>query len=65
MGMCISELFTASSSGCNANIVWQSQPKSQLDMVKDAFWDYVSKATLTTEDSLQMIRKSELGKEVK
>lgn len=53
------------SPGCNANILWQNQPKSQVNMVKDAFWDYVAKATVTAEDSLQQIRQSELGKEVK
>ncbi|GLD59121.1 apolipoprotein A-IV-like protein, partial [Lates japonicus] len=50
--------------GCNANIVWQSQPSRQVDMVKDAFWDYVAMATATAEDSLKQIRQSELGKEV-
>lgn len=53
------------SPGCNANIMWQNQPSRQVDMVKDAFWDYVAKATFTAEDSLQQIRQSELGKEVK
>ena len=53
------------SAGCNANIVWQNQPKQQVDMVKDAFWDYVAKATATAEDSLKQIRQSQLGKEVK
>ncbi|XP_031151633.1 apolipoprotein A-IV-like [Sander lucioperca] len=48
---------------CNANILWQ-EPKSNMDLVKDAFWDYVAKATLTAEDSLQQIRQSELGQEV-
>ncbi|XP_073340209.1 uncharacterized protein [Pagrus major] len=50
--------------GCNANIVWQNQPRQQVDMVKDAFWDYVAKATMTAEDSLKQIRQSQLGKEV-
>ncbi|XP_032392030.1 apolipoprotein A-IV [Etheostoma spectabile] len=49
---------------CNANIVWQEPPKNNLDLVKDAFWDYVAKATHTAEDSLQQIRQSELGQEV-
>lgn len=34
-------------------------------MVKDAFWDYVAKVTLTAEESLNQIRQSELGQEVK
>ncbi len=50
---------------CNANILWQEPPKSNLDMVKDAFWDYVAKATHTAEDSLRQIRQSELGQEMK
>ncbi|XP_069032714.1 apolipoprotein A-I-like [Embiotoca jacksoni] len=49
---------------CNANILWQEPPKTNLDLVKDAFWDYVSKATLTAEDSLKQIRESEIGQEV-
>uniref|UniRef100_A0A4W6EI58 Apolipoprotein A-IV n=1 Tax=Lates calcarifer TaxID=8187 RepID=A0A4W6EI58_LATCA len=49
---------------CNANILWQEPPKSNLEVVKDAFWDYVAKATLTAEDSLKQIRQSELGQEV-
>ncbi|TKS88750.1 Apolipoprotein A-IV [Collichthys lucidus] len=49
---------------CNANILWQEPPKTSLDMVKDAFWDYVAKATQTAEDSLNQIKQSELGQEV-
>uniref|UniRef100_A0A3Q4BFR4 Apolipoprotein A-IV n=1 Tax=Mola mola TaxID=94237 RepID=A0A3Q4BFR4_MOLML len=49
---------------CNANILWHEPPKSNLDVVKDAFWDYVAKATLTAEESLTQIRQSELGQEV-
>lgn len=58
-------LISILSAGCNANIAWQNQPKQQVDMVKDAFWDYVAKATMTAEDSLKQIRRSQLGKEVK
>lgn len=54
-------VFTA---GCNANIVRTNQPKQQVDMVNDAFWDYVAKATTTAEDSLKQIRDSKLGKDV-
>lgn len=49
----------------NANVLWQEPPKTNLDMVKDAFWDYVAKATLTAEESLKQIRESEMGQEVK
>ncbi|TNN26072.1 Apolipoprotein A-IV [Liparis tanakae] len=54
-------VFTAA---CDANIVRQHPPKSQVDMVKDAFWDYVAEATTTAEVSLKQIRQSELGQEV-
>ncbi|KAJ8388861.1 hypothetical protein AAFF_G00126170 [Aldrovandia affinis] len=50
--------------GCHANILWADQPKPQLEQVKDAFWDYVAKATRTAEDTLEMIRRSQLGQEV-
>uniref|UniRef100_A0AAR2K5Y4 Apolipoprotein A-IV n=1 Tax=Pygocentrus nattereri TaxID=42514 RepID=A0AAR2K5Y4_PYGNA len=50
--------------GCHAKSMWQDQAKPSMDMVKDAFWDYVSKATLTTDDILQKIRESEMGQEV-
>uniref|UniRef100_A0A3Q1FYJ8 Apolipoprotein A-IV a n=1 Tax=Acanthochromis polyacanthus TaxID=80966 RepID=A0A3Q1FYJ8_9TELE len=53
-------VFTA---GCNANIELQTPSKQQLDMVKDAFWDHVAKATATAEDSLKKIRESELGQD--
>lgn len=51
--------------GCQANILWAVQPQSQLEQVKDAFWDYVARVTTTAEDSLEMIRQSELGQEMK
>uniref|UniRef100_A0A673AMT2 Apolipoprotein A-IV n=1 Tax=Sphaeramia orbicularis TaxID=375764 RepID=A0A673AMT2_9TELE len=50
--------------GCNAHIVRPNQPSHQVDMMKEAFWDYVAKATMTADSSLQQIRQSELGKEV-
>lgn len=50
---------------CNANILWQQPPKSNLDMVRDAFWDYVAKATQTAEDSINQIMQSEMGREMK
>ncbi|XP_004569265.2 uncharacterized protein LOC101472019 [Maylandia zebra] len=49
---------------CNANILWPEPPKSNLEVVKDAFWDYVAKATQTAEESLKQIRESQLGEEV-
>ncbi|XP_007258347.3 apolipoprotein A-I [Astyanax mexicanus] len=50
--------------GCNANMMWQDQAQPSMEMVKNAFWDYVAKATQTTEDILQKIRESEMGQEV-
>jgi len=52
-------------SACSADVLWQEPPSRQLDVVKDAFWDYVAKATLTAEDLLKSIRESELGQDVK
>lgn len=46
-------------------MLWRDAPKTNLDLVRDAFWDYVAKATLTAEESLKQIRQSELGQEVK
>ncbi|XP_030597416.1 apolipoprotein A-I-like isoform X2 [Archocentrus centrarchus] len=57
-------LVLAVFTGCNANIMWHEQPKQQADMVKDAFWDYVAKATATAEESLKKIRESQLGQEM-
>ncbi|KAK1894987.1 Apolipoprotein Eb, partial [Dissostichus eleginoides] len=51
-------------SGCNANIFYADAPKPQLEVLTDAFWDYIGKATQTADDTLQMIRKSEFGHEV-
>ncbi|XP_033831265.1 apolipoprotein A-I-like [Periophthalmus magnuspinnatus] len=36
----------------------------QVEMLKNAFWDYVSKATTAADESLKQIQQSELGKEV-
>merc|ERR1712002_627043 len=51
-------------SGCHANLFYADEPKPQLEVLTDAFWDYVSKATQTADDTLQMIRKSQFGQEV-
>ncbi|XP_046896907.1 apolipoprotein A-IV-like [Hypomesus transpacificus] len=51
-------------SGCHANIFYADEPKPQLEQMTDAFWDYVAKATQTAEDTIQMIRKSQLGQDV-
>ncbi|XP_068189727.1 apolipoprotein A-IV-like [Antennarius striatus] len=56
-------LALAAFSACNANILWQ-EPKSNLDVVKDAFWEHVARMRLTAEESLEQIRQSELGQEM-
>lgn len=46
--------------------MWQNQQnREQMDMVKDAFWDYVTKAGAAVEESLKQIRASDLGSEMK
>ncbi|KAI3361196.1 hypothetical protein L3Q82_013396 [Scortum barcoo] len=50
--------------GCNANLFYADAPKPQLEVLTDAFWDYVAKATQTADDTVQMIRKSQFGQEV-
>uniref|UniRef100_A0A3B3QSH7 Apolipoprotein A-IV a n=1 Tax=Paramormyrops kingsleyae TaxID=1676925 RepID=A0A3B3QSH7_9TELE len=52
------------SAGCHANILWADEPKPQLEKVTDAFWEYVARATQTTEETLKMIRESQLGQAV-
>ncbi|KAF5898185.1 apolipoprotein A-I-like, partial [Clarias magur] len=50
--------------GCQANLFYADEPKPQLEQLTDAFWDYVAKATHTAEDTLKMIRESQLGQDV-
>ncbi|XP_063054142.1 apolipoprotein A-I-like [Engraulis encrasicolus] len=50
--------------GCNANLLYADEPKPQLEQLTNAFWNYVGQATRTAEDTIQMIRKSQLGQEV-
>uniref|UniRef100_A0A8C2I2J5 Uncharacterized protein n=1 Tax=Cyprinus carpio TaxID=7962 RepID=A0A8C2I2J5_CYPCA len=50
--------------GCQANIFYADEPKPQLEQLTDAFWSYVSKATQTAEETVMMIRSSQLGQEV-
>ncbi|KAI3361203.1 hypothetical protein L3Q82_013395 [Scortum barcoo] len=51
-------------SGCNANFFYADAPKPQLEVLTDAFWDYIAKATQTADDTVEMIRKSQFGQEV-
>lgn len=53
------------STGSHANLFYADAPKPQLEVLTDAFWDYVAKATQTADETLQMIRKSQFGQEVK
>nr|QCP69306.1 apolipoprotein A4b [Lateolabrax maculatus] len=57
-------LVLAIFSGCNANLFYADAPKPQLEVLTDAFWDYVAKATQTADDTLQMVRKSQFGQDV-
>merc|ERR1712002_403007 len=57
-------LVLAVFSGCHANLFYADAPKPQLEVMTDAFWDYVAKATQTADDTLQMIRKSQFGQDV-
>jgi len=57
-------LVLAVFTGCNANLFYADAPKPQLEVVTDAFWEYVAKATQTADDTLQMIRKTQFGQDV-
>lgn len=57
-------LAVAILSGCNANLFSADAPKPQLEVLTDAFWDYIAKATETADDTLQMVRKSQFGQEI-
>lgn len=59
------KLFCYTPTGCHANLFYADEPKPQLEQLTDAFWDYVAKATKTADDTVQMIRKSQLGQDVK
>ncbi|MGH0190838.1 UNVERIFIED_CONTAM: hypothetical protein FKN15_051423 [Acipenser sinensis] len=51
--------------GCHANILWEDKPKTELEVVRDAFWEYVAKATQTAEETLEKVKQSQLGQELK
>ncbi|KAM9824113.1 uncharacterized protein ACB057_018924 [Neosynchiropus ocellatus] len=57
-------LLLALFSVCNANILWHERPKTNLDLVKDAFWEYYNQVASPAEETLDRIRKSEMGQEV-
>ncbi|XP_064155531.1 apolipoprotein A-IV-like isoform X1 [Anguilla rostrata] len=50
--------------GCQANVLRSDEPKPQLDLVKNAFWDYFVKATKIVLDTLKTIGNSAFGQQV-
>lgn len=58
-------ILFASLPGCQANLFSADEPKPQLEQLTDAFWSYAAKATRTAEETLKMIRESQLGQDVK
>lgn len=42
----------------------RSVPDQQVEMMKNAFWEYVSKATTAADESLKQMTQSEFGKEI-
>ncbi|XP_034553581.1 apolipoprotein A-I-like [Notolabrus celidotus] len=50
--------------GCNANLLYADEPKPQLEVLTEAFWDYVAKATQTADDTVQMIKQSQFGQDM-
>ncbi|XP_071062169.1 apolipoprotein A-I-like [Pseudochaenichthys georgianus] len=50
--------------GCNANIFYADAPKPQIELLTEAFHDYVATAKETADDTLQMIDHSQFGKHV-
>ncbi|KAL3059752.1 hypothetical protein OYC64_014365 [Pagothenia borchgrevinki] len=57
-------LVLAVFTGCNANILYADAPNTQIELLTEAFWDYVAKAKDTADDTLQMISKSPFVKHV-
>ncbi|XP_028327437.1 apolipoprotein A-I-like [Gouania willdenowi] len=57
-------LVLAVFTGCQANLFYADAPKPQLEVVTDAFWEYVGKATQTADETVQMIRKSQFGQDI-
>lgn len=51
--------------GCNANLFYADAPKPQMEVMTEAFWDYVAKATQKADDTIQMIKKTQFGQDVR
>nr|XP_033958119.1 apolipoprotein A-I-like [Pseudochaenichthys georgianus] len=56
--------YTVMAFGCNANIFYADAPKPQIELLTEAFHDYVATAKETADDTLQMIDHSQFGKHV-
>ncbi|XP_051573871.1 apolipoprotein A-IV-like [Myxocyprinus asiaticus] len=50
--------------GCQANLLYADEPKPQVEQLTDAFRSYFTQATRSAEETIQMIRTSQLGQEV-
>ncbi|XP_077577958.1 uncharacterized protein LOC144199934 [Stigmatopora nigra] len=51
-------------SGCNANFFHADAPKPPMEVLTDAFWDYIAKASKSADDTLEMVMKSQFGEEI-
>ncbi|CAM4680005.1 unnamed protein product [Lepidochelys olivacea] len=49
--------------GSQASLL-SDEPTPRLEQVRKGFWEYVAKATSSTEKTMELIRKSELGQEI-
>uniref|UniRef100_A0A672FE52 Apolipoprotein A-IV a n=1 Tax=Salarias fasciatus TaxID=181472 RepID=A0A672FE52_SALFA len=56
-------LVLAVFTGCNANLFYADAPRSHTEELRDGFWLYAGKITQTTDDTIQVIRKSQKTKE--
>ncbi|XP_029958720.1 apolipoprotein A-I-like [Salarias fasciatus] len=57
-------LVLAVFTGCNANLFYADAPRSHTEELRDGFWLYAGKITQTTDDTIQVIRKSQLGQDI-
>lgn len=50
---------------CQSDALNKKQYKTHLELKKDNFWDYISKAVNTNGAALQNLGQMELGQEIK
>ncbi|ROL47847.1 Apolipoprotein A-I [Anabarilius grahami] len=50
--------------GCQANLFYADEPKTQLEKLTDACKSYVDQATRTAEETVKKIRTSQLGEDI-